>query len=560
MILDKNNVSIEYGDSKVWDAFGEADTDFVFQFNSDGMKKILKSTKPRSIDQLAELNALYRPGPLNSGLVDKYIEIKRGDKPIHEILSIEERIIYKILKRTYGDSHCGLMVFQEDVMKICQEGSGFTLSEADDVRKAMGKKKQSVLEKFEEPFIKNWKYKKLWTYRNQIDFMSEDEISDDYTNIIEYKADPSKIWSSLIEYSKYAFNKSHSVAYAVIAYHTMELWIDHQRETLDYIVNFDTKKRSSEALLKCRELGYRFTYPSIFNMANKNYGIENGIVVSPGNADRNYESYVDFLFEENSNKYTMIYKGVCDNLTQDRLGLVSLIDALPKKVMNQALYMEESKGELKNLDDILENLKLLHALTFESDFDNDIRFLITVPRVRSNLPDYKITIHKDNSVFCKINICKYDKKYFEKIRDGIISNRPYINTVGIENRLNRLKENYINKGLEDKVYYKMRDALEEYMYEQFNCNEHKAQQKMFIDVYAILLDYVAFDKSTKLTLRFNDVDDIFYIKNSLSDKFALPSIGKNSLIKLTMEYSPYINKRRCEFVYDFDILDLQALS
>ena len=158
MIIDKTNVNISYGNDKIWDALAEGDTDFSFQLGSIGMKNIVKKIKPKSIFDLAEINAVYRPGPLKSGLAEKYTDIKNGKKVD---LSEEEQIIYDILKKEFGKNHIGLLIFQEDVMKLCQIGAGFTLSEADDIRKAMGKKKFEALIPYKEKFLKNWKYKKF---------------------------------------------------------------------------------------------------------------------------------------------------------------------------------------------------------------------------------------------------------------------------------------------------------------------------------------------------------------------------------------------------------------
>lgn len=153
-----NGLEIDWDDTndpKVWDAICAGDTDFVFQFSSPGMKSLCINTQPRSIESLAELNALYRPGPIEAGFIEKYTDVKRGKSNLTE----EEQIIERALKKVFGDQHCGLMVFQEDVMRVCTECANFNLTEADDIRKAMGKKKTEVLEKWKAPFVDNWKYK-----------------------------------------------------------------------------------------------------------------------------------------------------------------------------------------------------------------------------------------------------------------------------------------------------------------------------------------------------------------------------------------------------------------
>ena len=121
----------------------------------------------------------------------------------------------KVLKRVFGESHPGLMVFQEDVMRVCTECAGFTMTEADDIRRAMGKKKDKLLVPFEDPFNNNWKE----------------------------GGDPSKVWNAMKGFAHYAFNKSHSVAYAIIAYATAKIWVYNRNNELEYLLNDGTKKK-----------------------------------------------------------------------------------------------------------------------------------------------------------------------------------------------------------------------------------------------------------------------------------------------------------------------------
>lgn len=149
--VDWNDVE----DENVWNIFKEGDTDFVFQFASPMVRKILRDTKPNSILHLAEINALNRPGPLEMGLAEKYVHLRQG-ADITKELSEEEQVLYEILKEVYGEEHTGLVLFQEDVMKLCQIGAGFSLSDADHIRKAMGKKNIKAMLPYKERFIEDW--------------------------------------------------------------------------------------------------------------------------------------------------------------------------------------------------------------------------------------------------------------------------------------------------------------------------------------------------------------------------------------------------------------------
>ena len=158
-------------DDKVWDTICNGETDFVFQFSSPGMKEIIKNVQPRSVQTLAEINALYRPGPINMGMVDKYEDMKHGKVELDE----NEQVLSDLLKHVFGEEHTGLTVFQEEVMKICQEGAGFSMSDADMIRKAMGKKKAELLMGYKDQFIKGWNQKKI--HINGLgDFLENDEV------------------------------------------------------------------------------------------------------------------------------------------------------------------------------------------------------------------------------------------------------------------------------------------------------------------------------------------------------------------------------------------------
>lgn len=160
-------------DMNVWESLHRGETDFVFQFASPGMRKIIMDTKPTSITALAEINALYRPGPMEAGYVEKYTAIKTGKDPG---LDENEKAVSAVLKGVFGSDHPGLLIFQEDIMRICTECAGFTLTEADDIRRAMGKKKLKFLEPYRERFIKNWNIKQLVTIDGLGDFLPEHEF------------------------------------------------------------------------------------------------------------------------------------------------------------------------------------------------------------------------------------------------------------------------------------------------------------------------------------------------------------------------------------------------
>lgn len=174
-------------DAKTMQVFGEGRTEAVFQFESSGMQEICRKLKPKGVEDLAALNALYRPGPLDGGMVDEFILRHHGKKSVrYQVPEMKE-----ILSNTYG-----IIVYQEQIMQLAQKLAGYTLSEADLMRRAMGKKKREEMAVHEEKFVSG---------------AVERGIKRD-------KAE--KIFSLMAQFSDYGFNRSHSVAYAYLAFQT----------------------------------------------------------------------------------------------------------------------------------------------------------------------------------------------------------------------------------------------------------------------------------------------------------------------------------------------------
>src|SRR5678810_1493597 len=186
--LDIDNVPLD--DAKAYRVFQEGAAFGIFQFESSGMRELLRKAKPERLDDLIALNALYRPGPLKSGMVDDYIARKQGVKEIKYDLPQ----LAPILSDTYG-----VIAYQEQVMLIAQALAGFTLAQADMLRKAMGKKDPKVMAKM------------------RADFMAGATAK----GFNEKKA--GKLFDLMEYFAGYGFNKSHSTAYAFLAYQTAYL-------------------------------------------------------------------------------------------------------------------------------------------------------------------------------------------------------------------------------------------------------------------------------------------------------------------------------------------------
>ncbi|MCL5034417.1 MAG: DNA polymerase III subunit alpha [Bacteroidetes bacterium] len=193
MIQENHNKDIDLAeipldDSKVFELFSAGQTVAVFQFESAKMQEYLKKLKPTSIDDIIAMNALYRPGPMD--MIDDFIDRKLGKKPIEYLHPNME----KILRPTYG-----VMVYQEQVMQIANEIAGFTLAQADMMRRAMGKKDKDLMAEQKKQFVEGAATKSI-----------DRKLAGEIFDLID-------------KFASYGFNKSHSAAYSVLAYQTAYL-------------------------------------------------------------------------------------------------------------------------------------------------------------------------------------------------------------------------------------------------------------------------------------------------------------------------------------------------
>lgn len=182
--------NVQLNDEAALKLFADGLLNAVFQFESSGMVEICRKLKPESLEDLSALNALYRPGPLDGGMVDDYIERRHGKRKVTYIVPQMK----EILENTYG-----ILVYQEQIMQLAQTMAGYTLGEADLMRRAMGKKKKEEMAVHEEKFIKG---------------AVERGIAEDKAR---------RIFTLMAQFADYGFNRSHSFAYAYLAYQTAYL-------------------------------------------------------------------------------------------------------------------------------------------------------------------------------------------------------------------------------------------------------------------------------------------------------------------------------------------------
>jgi len=214
--VDIDIETLPLDDPEVYRLFQDGRTKGVFQFESGGMVDVLRRARPTKFEDLAAFNALYRPGALDAGMVDEFVRRKNGTSKARYLVPAMK----EILEETYG-----VIVYQEQVMQIAQAVAGFSLGDADLLRKAMGKKDREIMEQQREKFIAG-------------------SVSNSYT-----RQKAGEIFDYIEPFARYGFNKSHSVAYALVAYQTAWLKVHYplhfmaalmtsEMDRTDYVVKF----------------------------------------------------------------------------------------------------------------------------------------------------------------------------------------------------------------------------------------------------------------------------------------------------------------------------------
>ncbi len=275
-------------DRKTYELFSNGETTAIFQFESSGMKRYLKELKPNRLEDLIAMNALYRPGPME--YIPQFIKRKHGQEKIEYPIPVMEQY----LQDTYG-----ITVYQEQVMLLSQALAGFTKGQADSLRKAMGKKKRSIMDEMKVKFI---------------DGCSKKGYDESTVN---------KIWSDWEAFAQYAFNKSHSTCYALVAYQTGYLKANFPAEYMAAVLsrNINDLKKITTFMDETRRMGMEVLGPdvnesNVMFTVNKDGNIRFGLGAIKGVG----ESAVLQLIEEREKN------GVYDNIYDmvERVNLNSL--------------------------------------------------------------------------------------------------------------------------------------------------------------------------------------------------------------------------------------------
>jgi len=314
-------LKIPIDDRVTFDMMANGETTGVFQFESAGMRRYLKELKPTEFEDLVAMNALYRPGPME--YIPTYIKGKHNPKKV----KYAHKILEPILQKTYG-----IAVYQEQVLKIAQVFAGFSLGEADILRKAIGKKIASILAKQREHFIEG-------SIANKFDKKLATKIFDEI----------------VVPFSGYGFNRSHAVCYARIAYETAYLRANYPVEFMAAMMTTDRNNTDRIVLEmnECNSMGIEVLPPAI-NESGSHFTV----IYDPTNEDQ-ISLEEDSLVEQRS----------------IRFGLTA-IKGMGEETVNQIIFERNKNGEFESLQDFakrvptkLINKKTLEALAFSGALD-----------------------------------------------------------------------------------------------------------------------------------------------------------------------------------------------
>jgi DNA polymerase III subunit alpha len=224
--------TIPLDDKKTYELLGRGDTVGIFQMESGGMRKLLTDLRPTVFEDIIAVNALYRPGPLDSGMVDQFIKRKRGKEPIRYLHPALE----PILRQTYG-----VIVYQEQVMQTARALAGFTLGDADNLRRAMGKKKAEEMARERVRFLEGASKQGL-----------EAGLA-------------GEIFDQMETFAAYGFNKSHAAAYALVSFQTAYLKAHYPHEFMAALLTMemDDTDKTYKNIADCRERGIRILPPDV---------------------------------------------------------------------------------------------------------------------------------------------------------------------------------------------------------------------------------------------------------------------------------------------------------
>lgn len=363
--------AINYRDPEVFALISSGDTDGVFQVESSGMKDLCQRIIPSSLEDITAINALYRPGPLGSGMVDDFIDRKHGRKPItYDVPKLES-----ILKDTYG-----VILYQEQVMQIARELAGYSLGQADLLRRAMGKKKPEEMAKHKEIFVSGAAKQGLPQEKS------------------------SAIFDLMAKFAEYGFNKSHSAAYGLITYQTAYLKRYYPAEFMAALMTteMDNTDKLAKYVADARAHGIKVLPPDV-NVSERRFSVEKlqsgekairfgleaikgvgGVAVDvmiEARNERPFDSVLDFARRVSTRKVnkkvleSLVFAGAFDSIAEvNRPSLYASIESL-----------------LSHAADEQEERELGQSSLFDSFQAQEVKLASPTGAIFKNEPDWSLT-------------------------------------------------------------------------------------------------------------------------------------------------------------------------
>ena len=384
--IDINNISLE--DQKTYDLLSAGETDGVFQLESSGMKMLVKDLKPSVFEDVGALVALFRPGPLESGMVKDFVLRKHGKQKIE----YDHPWLEDILEDTYGT-----IVYQEQIMQIAQKLANYTLGQADILRKAMGKKKAEEMDKQREIFL---------------DGAAKNGIDPDVAR---------ELFDKMAKFASYCFNRAHSAAYAFLAYQTAYLKCHYPVEYMAALLSSvrDRQDKIQLYIGECQKMGIEVLPPDIntsgieftpvegsirFGLASvKNVGVGVVQAIIEGRKDKPYESFYDFCSRVDSsclNSRTLdslIKCGAFSEIEKSRKQLLENADAAKSAADRERKRIDSGQISLFGLFEETEPDSTIHT-GFQLSGDNTEFSDSEIQTFEKELLGFYVTSHPLSSI------------------------------------------------------------------------------------------------------------------------------------------------------------------
>lgn len=362
---------MDYDDPAVYEMISKGNTQGIFQLESAGMTEFMKNLNPSCFEDIVAGISLYRPGPMDS--IPKYIENKKNPEKVKYV----DPHLEPILNVTYG-----CMVYQEQVMQIVRELGGYSFGRSDLVRRAMSKKKMSVMLEEKKYFI-----------HGKDDSDGTPSIAGCVANGIPERA-AEAIFDDMVSFAEYAFNKSHAAAYAVVSYETAYLKAHYPVEFMAALMSsvMGEPRHIAAYIRNCKELGIEVLPPSVLHsrrkfiakdgkirfglLAIKNVGSSIVDAIVEGRRGRDIDNLYDFIksiepSELNKKAIECLIKaGAMDEFTQNRAALLAISDDAVGAAQSSARRVSKDQISLFQLDsDIMEDVKTAPELPNIQNFD-----------------------------------------------------------------------------------------------------------------------------------------------------------------------------------------------